>query len=561
MAYRVERAGLNAISKLHQSSSSIEEEEEEEEDEEDMEKNGKKSGLSRIPKFNFSFRRAPSASASQPDPTPDYTAPVPKPAAPAVSRSKSLRLPRSTIPGRAHSSSSLHHSGHDESRPSRLKPRGEMSSSHSNPGSRSNSPSMSRAFDSNTSCVSTGSEMLDASDDLTPDEDTSSMLVRRTRSFSSNQRWRENSSVGARERGKVGVVTRTFSSGRSRTPTGSSRITASYRERSFTSSNVVRTISHEKEGTDNEAKKPRSILMRRTDSEDSVSGQKSSRGKRPSSIVVAGSSSGLTRLAQEVRESFKAEVETSDTGRSESSVSAVEKVRPAASPRPLGRTKSPFDRRSSPSPTDKMTRQSPHNRGDTPSPTHKSVLSVSSRLRDKRPSLPPTSRAQLLSSARLTRPSSARTQPSPGSCETDGPRSEETVGSRGGSRSSSPGSGHNTPVSGAGKQAFAGRVPQTTPSRRSRQSPTPETAGLSTAGRVTSLPPRTPYRVARVRGSSVTIGEGVGMNELEGSVLLEADDYRKIANDVKALKTMLLRMKREIQNEVSLGLHCIYTQT
>ena len=41
------------------------------------------------------------------------------------------------------------------------------------------------------------------------------------------------------------------------------------------------------------------------------------------------------------------------------------------------------------------------------------------------------------------------------------------------------------------------------------------------------------------------------MNELEGSVLLEADDYRKLFNEVKALKTALLRMKRELQEDVS----------
>ena len=43
------------------------------------------------------------------------------------------------------------------------------------------------------------------------------------------------------------------------------------------------------------------------------------------------------------------------------------------------------------------------------------------------------------------------------------------------------------------------------------------------------------------------------MNELEGSVLLEADDYRRLLNEVKALKTALLRLKREIQEDVSLG--------
>ena len=45
--------------------------------------------------------------------------------------------------------------------------------------------------------------------------------------------------------------------------------------------------------------------------------------------------------------------------------------------------------------------------------------------------------------------------------------------------------------------------------------------------------------------------ELAGMNELEGSVLLEADDYRKLFNEVKALKTALLRLKRELQEDVS----------
>ncbi len=42
-----------------------------------------------------------------------------------------------------------------------------------------------------------------------------------------------------------------------------------------------------------------------------------------------------------------------------------------------------------------------------------------------------------------------------------------------------------------------------------------------------------------------------GINELEGSVLLEADDYLRVCHDVKALKTCLLRLKRELQTGVS----------
>ena len=58
-------------------------------------------------------------------------------------------------------------------------------------------------------------------------------------------------------------------------------------------------------------------------------------------------------------------------------------------------------------------------------------------------------------------------------------------------------------------------------------------------------------RVARTK--AVPSSELAGMNELEGSVLLEADDYRKLFNEVKALKTALLKMKRELQEDVSLS--------
>jgi len=55
-------------------------------------------------------------------------------------------------------------------------------------------------------------------------------------------------------------------------------------------------------------------------------------------------------------------------------------------------------------------------------------------------------------------------------------------------------------------------------------------------------------RVARTKAAPSS--ELAGMNELEGSVLLEADDYRKLFNEVKALKTALLRLKRELQDDV-----------
>ena len=57
------------------------------------------------------------------------------------------------------------------------------------------------------------------------------------------------------------------------------------------------------------------------------------------------------------------------------------------------------------------------------------------------------------------------------------------------------------------------------------------------------------YRVARTKATP-TSGP-TGINELEGSVLLEADDYRRISNEVKSIKTALLKLKREIQADVS----------
>ncbi len=56
-------------------------------------------------------------------------------------------------------------------------------------------------------------------------------------------------------------------------------------------------------------------------------------------------------------------------------------------------------------------------------------------------------------------------------------------------------------------------------------------------------------RVARTKAAPSS--DLTGMNELEGSVLLEADDYRRLFNEVKALKTALLKLKRELQVDVS----------
>lgn len=48
------------------------------------------------------------------------------------------------------------------------------------------------------------------------------------------------------------------------------------------------------------------------------------------------------------------------------------------------------------------------------------------------------------------------------------------------------------------------------------------------------------------------IGE-LNLEEIEGAVSIEADEYRRMAQEVKALKTVLLKLKRELQADVS---HC-----
>lgn len=67
-----------------------------------------------------------------------------------------------------------------------------------------------------------------------------------------------------------------------------------------------------------------------------------------------------------------------------------------------------------------------------------------------------------------------------------------------------------------------------------------------------------PYLV-RVAGasSSKTTGEldqligELNLEEIEGAVSIEADEYRRMAQEVKALKTVLLKLKRELQADVS----------
>ena len=61
-----------------------------------------------------------------------------------------------------------------------------------------------------------------------------------------------------------------------------------------------------------------------------------------------------------------------------------------------------------------------------------------------------------------------------------------------------------------------------------------------------------------VRTKTTPTSSSAGINELEGSVMLEADDYRRISNDVKSLKTALLKLKRELHSDVSLSVTVVW---
>lgn len=190
------------------------------------------------------------------------------------------------------------------------------------------------------------------------------------------------------------------------------------------------------------------------------------------------------------------------------------------------RSHSSMDSTRSPSPNTGLSSSSLHVSSQSstgPSPTSSHTPKPSKYLSTK-------SRSSSIENT--SRPSSAA------ACYRRGSGKDPSKDPTGGKLGSTPSSGRTTPVgpvhrvslgSNSGKEGTDGGV-VSTPSRAN-----------------SSLPPRTPYRVARTK--AVPSSELAGMNELQGSVLLEADDYRMLFNEVKALKTALLKLKREIQED------------
>ena len=302
--------------------------------------------------------------------------------------------------------------------------------------------------------------------------------------------------------------------------------------------------------------------MRRTDSGDSASSCKSSSssrqsGRRPSSAYMGEGTADLNKLAREISGSYLASgSECGITGDS-ATESQVSRSTTKRSKTPTSRI--PMIRRPN----------SPCDRGSTPSPTHKTVLNptpsaTTNAVVNARSYEQPTASSQARLAAKMAkqsslekdRPCSAQANHQSGHQQSEFYRPRSVTGvNRDDVELRSQKSKERRPSTPSSERTTPCQKPENTKqplNGRSRASPTP-----GDTPRNTGLPPRTPYRVlARARASTLA-GSGVGINELEGSVLLEADDYRRISNEVKALKTSLLKLKRELQGDVSQLKTCV----
>ena len=190
----------------------------------------------RIPQFSFGFRRTLHAPSTKKDTA--QSAPNSKEASPTLSRSKSLRLPRSPYSLKSHSSSALdqerdrgtnyHHQRqasqeqevYPEPHVSYLKPRSSSGSS-SNPSSRGSSPGTSLISHGHHNSQTEYHAMSQEYADSPRSTSSSPGLQKRSQSFSSRQRYQGNAhhprtgSVNARDKNMVRP------SNRSKTPTAS----------------------------------------------------------------------------------------------------------------------------------------------------------------------------------------------------------------------------------------------------------------------------------------------------------------------------------------------------
>ena len=516
--------------------------------------------MSRIPKFGFGFKKAKGQSIDEAPPV-DATPPPPEQET-TMKRSKSLRVPRSVA------RSTYFTPTNDQSDPepqptSHLQPAVvSRSGAASNPGSRAASPYVAQPPDEdpqrNTVVVS-------------PTEILPPSSRQRTTSLSAKQgaHTRSRSVVLKATRGTGGVgggQPPPIVLGRSKTPTATTRLGSAPLRKLTRTNSVENTLSAEQSTSPTPTKTVVKSPMTRTDSSGTTNGHvttplsrngsETKLGKVSRVLAMGEGAADLNKLASEFSESL------SSSGQEDVDGAYMSRAGPLANSS-IRHSPSPSGGLSDSSPTSPSS-QTATSRSLLPPPRSsaggppRGLEASSSRSRLVVPSIKvgTTTTAQ----GSTSRPGSAKAfysvqvsaHPDAAGPPTADPLPPPPLptSSSGVARSTSdgstPSSGRNTPADLRGSLELEG-------STKSSVSVEETSKGATTTVAEVTPPPRTPYRVPKVRTAFAGEGGGAdhtGLNDLEGSVLLEAEDYRRIAQEVKALKTTLLRFKRELQNEV-----------
>ena len=490
--------------------------------------------MSRIPKF---FRKK--EQSTEETPTNDDVAPPEQELSGSnLKRSKSLRTPRPIVRSTFIPSTATLDPSDPESQVSHLQQPATLSRgvATSNPGSRASSPYVAQTDDARITTVV--SPMAETTGGRQRSTSISARQVAHTRSRSVVMR------------AEKGGLSNQVVLGRSKTPTSMTRI--SNQQKLKRTNSVENALAADSPMATHPTKTPVKSPVTRTESSGSANGRVTSplsrnddpKGSKVSRVLVMGEGTAdLNKLASEFSKSLSGEQEEVDGTSMSKSGSLTSSVGGASDSSPL-----------SPSSSHTHLPTSHTSRSSLPAPRSigpaKSLETSASKSRLAVPGLKGTPPNGGGGGAPTSRPGSAKAyysvQITSHVDDQERPRSVTAtivpapMGERRASDDSSPSSGRNTPLERRASAELDGSVKSST--------------SIDETLKASCETPRTPYRVPKVR-TAFTVGgnEQMGLNDLEGSVLLEAEDYRRIAQEVKALKTTLLRFKRELQNEVCYG--------
>lgn len=496
-------------------------------------------------------------------PTGTHSAPGSNNTSPNLSRSRSLRVPRTMAAKRAYSNSALLEEEQEGTPPSPSQ-QGFKSRSNSSlvdrnrdaggeergfirPRSKTIGPGAGRRVDptKRNSRSMSPSQVLDSQGGA-PEQDsleeTPPPFRRQAKSFSAGKKNLTNGTSGIAS--PTLSIARANSMRRSKTPTSltssvRSRYAQDAGDRGVGKQSLVRTGSTgrlAKHSTQLQQESTDKVILRRSSVRRDSLG--SGRTKRPSSTYIPSEDAGIfdsPTTTTTVAAATKGQQEVRRSGGRNNSLAVGGKGGTGT------RSHSSLGHSSARSPSPPTSSSS-----STGLSSHRSATTLSSSTEAPPPDSTPSSSsraAKFLSSK--SRSSSIESQQQQPSSRPSSATSNYQILRRGsGGRQSSSGGGGSTP-SGSGRNTPVQQHRNSAGGKDVTDGGTVSTSRLGALG--VGLPPRTPYRVARTK--AVPSSELTGMNELEGSVLLEADDYRRVLNEVKALKTALLRLKREIQED------------